>query len=180
MRIGQTWENEKIRVHMYADSIHVKDLTNAGKRGKSVDAFSVGLHYARDISSRLHDIVDSFNDSTDYAKALGYAAKALAETPEMQFHESKKRGVDVVPPNLKPIVIHTNDLYVKSDIQGFRMKDLQDINEATTINTNRSGAVKAYKWFRENYAELQSMTYKQAVTALHRAGIPAREYYALD
>lgn len=39
--VGKTFQNEKVRIHRYSDTLVVTDLTNAGKRGKKCDEMVV-------------------------------------------------------------------------------------------------------------------------------------------
>jgi len=34
--LGKTWENGKVRIHRFSNSLHIWDLANAGRRGKKV------------------------------------------------------------------------------------------------------------------------------------------------
>lgn len=100
--VGDTVQNERIRIHRYRDSIKVTDLTNAGKRGKRVEQFDLSPAYGPfgpggDRMSWLDQTgADLVNlASRGYDAVLKYV-KDL-DPRSIELSESKLRGVDVEP-----------------------------------------------------------------------------------
>ncbi len=62
--IGRSFQNEIVRIHRYSDVLEVTDITNAGKRGKKADQFTVQLSYAYkgDQNAWFERTSDSFVD----------------------------------------------------------------------------------------------------------------------
>lgn len=103
--VGQTFQNEKVRIHRFRDQIRVTDLTNAGKRGKAVMEMTVLPSYAYkgDHGAWLDRMGKSFvqeygHHSNPYRGIKSLLTDILQDYPgEIDIHERKLRGVDVEP-----------------------------------------------------------------------------------
>jgi hypothetical protein len=185
VRVGQGVETKNLRIHRYRDSLSVIDLTNAGKRGKTVDRFSaahnptigdddpraIGLdNLAYDISSGK---IKTYDEALRQAKSLG-----------LEIYEGTVRGVDVAPPGSKPIEVNTDNLYVKIDHTSFMVRDKRDQNNDPTLIPPMKGgrtAVKKFRaWADKNIALLNTMTFAELNKEMSREGIDSHYYCAMD
>jgi len=188
--VGCTVEVGSLRIHRYADSFTVHDLTNAGKRGKKVDHFSVGFWAARPEVVHVMDmIVNTFVAVPDYATSLAYAKESVsrlkvAGVPCLEIHESVSRGVDILPASSEKIVIEGDLVRIEADEHEFSVRCRADkFNEPTAINPTRGGrtAGKAfYAFARDNKAALKGMAFRDVLAALMEKGIGFHDYCAMD
>lgn len=176
LQVSDSYENGKIRVFMSYYHLLVTDLTNAGKRGKTVDSFSLSIKKRENFNSLL-EYVDRIDSQTTYVDALEEVPLFLEE---LSFNENTKRGVDVIPGGVKPIKVQNAKMYLQSDPKGFQMRDLTDVNEASAYEASRTDASKAYKFFQQNIADLQNMSFKSVLMAMNKNRINYKSYYALD
>lgn len=91
---GDTWENDKVRIHRFADSFKVWDLTYAGKRGKKVRVLTALPRTYAEMKdwTETHSKHVLLNASGGYDSVKKYFADidaAISETAE--------RGIDVRP-----------------------------------------------------------------------------------
>ena len=161
---------------MSADFLTVTDLTNAGKRGKTVDSFSLSIK-KRENQGDLLEYADRIDSQTTYVDALEEVPLFLEE---LSFDESTKRGVDVIPGGVKPIKVQNPKMYLHSDPKGFQIRDLTDVNQMIAYEASRTDASKAYKFFQQNIADLQNMSFDGVLMAMAKNGIKYKSYFALD
>lgn len=190
--VGGGYEDERsnLRFHRYMTSIQVTDLTNAGKRGKKVDEFTVyDLDYAEDkaavdrlaaqlVKARNYSEAKSLAEAwTEYYTDIGAGAK-----PKMEYR--KLRGVDVTPAGFKPIKIHGKGVSIEADYNTFTVKDTADkSNESTCIPAIRGGKkdIKVfYRWVKDNEVRLKTMAYRDVVKGMMQQGIKFHQYCAMD
>lgn len=102
--MGQTFQNEKVRIHRYRDSFRVTDLRNAGKRGKKVPEMAIMLTraYTGDVDQwfdiQAKQFLDYAKSSDPYAKIRAYIKDLLVDYPkDIDLQETMLRGVDVEP-----------------------------------------------------------------------------------
>lgn len=184
LRIGETWENDKFRVHRYASSLVVTDLTNAGKRGKKVDEFAL---YGLDMKLLPQEgIVDEImmlvqrGDSWKRVLQAAEEAHALGAGLEVR----SPRGVDVLPGGTKPLELKTPNLYITADPKTFMVRDLKDTNNEPTaippMSGGKTAAAKFYAWLKTNQDRVKSLDYRGILKAMSSAGIGYHDYLAMD
>ena len=193
VRIGETVEDKKrqLRIQRFMTTLRVTDLTNAGKRGKKVDQFSIyDLDRAEDVDAvdrltanlltrvRNYDEARSWADAwVDYYKTSGKRSR-----PQMEFGQSK--GVDVAPAGFEPISIATKKITINADYDSFRVQDVADqYNLSTCIPAFKGGKrdIKVfYRWVLDNKSKLSSMTFSDVVREMGANGIKYHRYCAMD
>lgn len=107
--MGETAEAGNIRVHRYRDSLHVWDLTNAGKRGKKVPTMSLAptSYYKGDVQGwldRMSYVALNYGKAGSHPYALfkNYITDLLHDVPnEIEMIEREERGIDVIPGGTK-------------------------------------------------------------------------------
>lgn len=195
--IGDDFENELIRVHRFASSIRVTDLTNAGKRGKTVDYFALyNLDFVKD--EKIRNLIDKFlvylQRNANYAKVKAMADGIVQEGQRLyktgrlkglgpKIEVMRAKGVDIAPGGFKEIKIDTPDLVGYAGSEGFRVMERNDPNETTIIAPSRGAktAIKNfYKWVMANDREIRSMTFSDVLRSLKKEGIDYHQYCAMD
>lgn len=186
--IGHTWDNENWRIHRFADSIKVTDLTNAGKRGKKVQILSVVAKRYRGegmagMESLAMEFVMHAKRGASYARMKQVADEA-AEAGIADLYEESERGVDVAPGNFGPISIHGKHVYVEVGWKDFTVRDKVDQHNLPTCIPAIKGGLKAipvfYRWVDENRAAIENMTFREITKAMGQLGISYHEYCAMD
>ena len=190
LNAGDTLERQDYRIHRYVDSLHLTDLTNAGKRGKKVQELWVswwrGSVGEGNLLSMLHDWFEFATRAPSF--------KALAATIETGLSELKSegtsvesgwnthRGVDVMPGGFKKLTIHTDEFYLSAEYDGFRVKDMQDrYNEPTCISRGGKKDIKQfYRWVKDNESKLKRMTFQDVIRSMRDEGIDYHYYCAMD
>lgn len=200
LAIGQTIETDILRIHRYANSIRVTDLTNAGKRGKSVDEFALyDLDHEGRMDKRIQGFIEKFAKDLprmkSYSMALKVAqgivdeAERLAKASEQfqtvpKIETSKYQGVKVAPAGFKSIDIDGKHVRLHADNSSFHVTDKDDkYNEQTLIAPikRKSTAIKAFlAWAKENESKIANMTFAQINDVLHKADIETHYYCAID
>ena len=189
LAIGQTIETPVLRVHRYSGSISVTDLTNAGKRGKMVDDFTLyDLDWIEDPS--VKGIVEKFASQLgtmkSYRSALVMAKGLVAAARRMgssrpNIEEHKQKGVRVRPVGSPEIVINTSYIVGYADGQRFSVKDKGDpMNEPTIMQRGKQSASQFYKWIRKNDKRVNSMNFSDIRNALNKEKIDYHYYCAMD
>jgi len=186
--VGRTWDNENWRVHRYADSIKVTDLTNAGKRGKKVQILSVvAKRYRGEGMAGMESLAMEFimhaKRGASYAR-MKQVAEEATEAGIADLYEESDRGVDVAPGNFGPISIHGKHVYVEVGWKDFSVRDKVDQNNLPTCIPAIKGGLKAipvfYRWVDENRAAIENMTFREVTKAMGDLGIQYHEYCAMD
>jgi hypothetical protein len=182
VRVGQTIEISHYRIHRYRDSFVVTDVTNAGKRGKAC----LELH-AQSKSTRNDSRYTSLG-SGDAAYALIWARRGVDfEVMAEKMRESNDvsvrqlRAVDVTPNGAKVEVITTR-LVATFEPSEFSIKDATDFhNEETVISLDRKRDTRAaHKWAITNREKLETMGFRDVVSAFRDLGIEFHRYCAMD
>lgn len=184
LRVGETWENDKFRVHRYASSLVVTDLTNAGKRGKKVDEFALyGLDMRLLPQEGIVDEIMMLVQRGDGWNRILQAAKE-AEVLGAGLEVRSPRGIDVLPGGTKPVELKTPSLWIRSDPKDFLVRDLRDtINEPTLIPPTsgaKTAATKFYAWIKDNQDKIKSLDFRGIQKAMSSAGIGYHYYLAMD
>jgi len=103
--LGQTWENDKVRVHRYSNSFHVWDLANAGKRGKKVRFMTIlPKGYRADEAEWLEQQARYLvlQASRGYDGIKRYF-ETLSKENDAEINERQERGIDVLPAGTRTI-----------------------------------------------------------------------------
>lgn len=181
--VGKTIENGLIRIHRYAHTIMVWDLTFAGKRGKKVERLaietsSIGGPLGQGL---LDEIVGKLEDCTtlDQVKKV-----LLSYTNDIHIGSYFERSIDVYPAGFKEVSIRTPHVLVEVGYKDFTVKNLDDIyNEETCIPAIKGGLRSIpvfYRWVRDNESEIKNMTFYQIVDIMSKLGVPTHSYCAVD
>jgi hypothetical protein len=172
--------------------VRVTDLTNAGKRGKTVDEFSLyDLDFIKE--PKVQRLVDRFlgtlKRTKSYAKALGMAKGIAAEADRLgksypKIETTTHRGVDVAGAGFKKIEVNGANVYVRADNSSFSVRDKKDrYNEQTCIapvRAKKTAVKKFYAWAKKNESRLQTMTFGDVTDAMRKNGIDYHYYCAMD
>ena len=98
-----TGKDSNIHVHRYTTSLHIQDLTLAGKRGKSVPMMTIILndnYYKGDVDEWFSDVMDQLAkcDTWDDVKMLAHELERdTIPDHAVVTHEQKLRAIDVAP-----------------------------------------------------------------------------------
>lgn len=100
--IGRSHQNEIVRIHRYSDMLEVTDITNAGKRGKKADQFTVELTYAYkgDQKAWFERTSDSFVDLAPRGLPAmrAYIKDLMHDFPgEISLSERQLKAITVEP-----------------------------------------------------------------------------------
>lgn len=200
--VGKTVElpRSNVRVHRYRDVLMFWDLTNAGKRGKKVDTFSIGNieHMDPEYQKVIEGFISNLFNWRSYAD-VRYAAKVVAEvhhdgtrengyqpfggmTP--RIHDSQERGVDVAPAGFGPIRVDGEHVSIDAGWKSFSVRDKDDQFNLPTCIPSIKGGVKDikvfYRWVTDNEAALKRMLYRDVLKGMDAAGIGYHSYCAMD
>ena len=192
---GKTFENTKMRWHIYSSGVRVWELLNAGKRGKTVEGFALyDLDYVRDtqILDALKKWVLGLNRQRSYGMALDEARRITLTTPKggpgtglsPKIEMFQEKGVDVAPAGFKPIKLDTPNFTLEADFKDFVVRDRTDLNNEPTCIPHFQGGkrdVKVFfRWVSDNQAKLHNMTYSDVLEAMRSEGIKYHSYCAMD
>lgn len=186
MQIGETREAGALRFHRYRESIKVTDLTNAGKRGQTVDEFHVGMSYAKDSLARLEDVCDAVLSATTYAEACAAAQYLANEAPSaLHFSAQAFKSIAVQPAGFETISICNEHMCLTAGYDDFGISDLTDqANCPRVIPTCHDGkktAVKRfYAYVKANREQLQRATFGEVWDGAQAAGVRTHYYCAND
>ncbi len=177
LSIGETFENDKWRVHRYADSIVITDLTNAGRRGKQVLSW-VLMHVrtGESTSMEFEMLAKRGVDAARMKTAVDEAVEVGAE-----FFERNQKGVDIKPGNFQKLVVRGAHITITADYDDFMIQDIDDdMNEPTCIGKGKKDVYLFYRWVKDNMKALQPMTFGAAMDAAKKAGIKLHQFCAID
>jgi len=191
MSIGETLENTKVRAQMFANTLRVTDLTDAGKRGKRVSQFALyDLDRAKvnqETASIFQNLVEAtvgghatFSTLLQMAKTVANEQDALA--PKLEV--SALRGVDVAPAGVKALRIQGQFVSIRAEHDDFSVEDTHDQNNLSTCIPAIKGGKKDipvfYRWVQDNQSQIKSMTFQEVVGAMRGLGIKYHQYCAMD
>lgn len=186
LSIGDSMETKgRVRLHRYADVLYVFDLTNAGKRGKSVERFAISWNRRDDkANARTYDLVDEIEKGLSYYSAFALAKAMFSNLTGVNIYESKLKGIEVAPAGFKPIKIHTDNVYIEADYDSFTVRDLVDQNNLPTCIPSSRGKKTSvygfYRWLSDNQSRVKGMSYSEILTELRKNGIDYHSYCAMD
>lgn len=187
--VGKTMENGIIRVHRFATSIRVVDLTNAGKRGKNVSIFAF---YMLDKVKAYTDLIDSFTSflrKANYKSALEYAYKVMEEIHTSnnssfapKIEERSEKGVKVDPPGVDPIKISNPLMVAVVEPQDFYFRDITDKNLPAIMprKRKRSASKIVYAWVQKNRDVVERMSLQDVMDALRNMGVDFHYWLTMD
>ena len=187
---GNTFEGPNIRFHAFRTAYRVWDLTNAGKRGKTVDVFA--LYHIDDVRDEaLGDDIIRFGfrlKNMRYDAALAMAqqlvsrSKALGEPLDLEVHQEK--GIAVMPAGYEPIEIRTGDVFIEATYDSFVIRDRMDKNNLPVcIPAAKGGKASVpafYRWIKDNMAKVQNLRFYQILELMQKEGIKYHTYCAMD
>ena len=187
--LGKTNESSHIRWHIFATSIRVWDLTNAGKRGKKVDTFALwGLDYISDVDvqASLAKWIKNTLPKQNYKQALQFAKSTEQAThdryPSLEIRQ--EMGVRVAPPGFGPFKLETPNVSIEADWDSFTVNDKIDQNNLPScIPASKGGkaSVKVfYRWVQDNQNRIKQMTFGQIQQEMRKAGIKSHYYCRMD
>jgi hypothetical protein len=186
LNVGETFENEKWRVHRYADSIHATDLTNAGKRGAKVPVLVMRVVRQSDVPMESLAMEMTMNakrmaDFTRMKLVFDEAQEIFGNAVQISIEQS--RGVDVAPGGFETLHVKGQHVEVEAGHKSFSVRDLDDkFNEPTAIST--TGGLKGipvfWRWVKDNEAALQHMVYRDVLKTLDSLGVKYHDYLAMD
>lgn len=186
LNVGETMETEKWRIHRFAESIRVTDLTNAGKRGKKVESWII---FSNSGGSKALPLETMALQYAMWAKRDATPAKMKSVLDEdlevygdtMSLETRTERGVDVLPGGFKPVFVRGAHVTIESSLTDFVIRDINDDNnEPTCIAKGKKSIGQFYKWISENQKKAQSMTLGQIMNALKTEGIEYHYFCAVD
>lgn len=193
LAVGQTVENSALRIHRYNSSIRVWDLTNAGKRGKTVDGFALyDLDYVSGTpegEAEIKKLTALLPRLTFYAKAVKAAQEMLERANgargiglvKMEF--SKSRGVDIDPLMTEKVIVKGPHMSVGITANDFVIRDLTDMHNEPVMIPGRRRATSTkllYSWALANRSNIPSMTYPQLRKVMEGLGVVYHEFMAVD
>jgi hypothetical protein len=178
--IGDTVENDILRMHRYTGSITLWDLTNAGKRGRKVTRLSVSASFDSRVDRRL--TLEQAARSIEGLRCFDDAKLELEEIDGLDISTYQDRGVDVIPAGFKTIRIKTARLSLEVGYNDFSVEDTTDLSNCPTcIPEGQRKMIPAfYRWVSENFDRIPAMSYHEILSAMSAQGIRYYDYCAMD
>lgn len=183
---GETVEVGSVRIHRYAESLTVTDLTNAGLRGKKVDHMSVGILGYKGVEEALEEVVWAIEGAKTFDKIHTILTKDFPElNPDVRLSVTvtQLRGIDVTPGGFKPLVVKGKGVQVEVGYKTFAVRNLDSSNEDTCIPALKGGikGIPAfYRWVSDNESKLKSMTFNDVLRQMDIIGVDFHRYCAID
>lgn len=192
---GKTVEFPKsqIRAHRYQNSLQVVDTTNAGKRGKKVDSFTlydIPSKMTMEVATAYSTLLDAILHGQVPFATLLPVAKTVADMGEHDMLAPKlqmtaQRGVDVRPAGFETLSIHGHFVAVEAGYNDFVVRDTMDRNNETTCIPAMKGGKKDipvfYRWVLDNQSKLQGgMRFNEVLEAMRSLGVKYHQYCAMD
>lgn len=181
IQVGSTVEQGSIRIHRYSDWTSVTDLTNAGKRGKTVEV--IGFRLNRYFADAYYNLFAGPLQACKNMAQVHLLANTYALTdpdePRSDFVTySEQRGVDVVPSLKQVIKLQTTKFTLSASPLDFTVRDSSrqgQVLHALQSSKKRS-ALAFYTWLQENLVRVQDMTVTQIAQELLRKKIQYDSY----
>jgi 2'-5' RNA ligase len=169
LQVGRTFYSGSIRIHRYAGSIQVTDMTNAGKRGKRVLQLNVLPRYSGS-SEEIMALLDTVSEVLVRLDTTEQVEKALtAYGQRFNVTKSVLRGVDVEPVGTKFTIKTNTGLYITSSPHDFMVLNSQPMTHPKTgepmgtfQDTNyfprkKPDAIVFYAWLKDNLAKANNL-----------------------
>lgn len=181
--VGKTDENESIRWHRYAPSTRVWDLTNAGRRGKIVDVFSLYGYDWRggpEAAERVDEFVGNL-PKMDFQQALK-AARELEKDGIGRVETSHEKGILVDPPGFKSFTMEALGFTLSMHPRdGYSVLDKSDLdNMPACYNRGKSDVKRFYRWVQENMHKIRRMSYQELLRAMSQEDFDFHSYCRMD
>jgi hypothetical protein len=187
LKVGDTVENGHLRVHRYRGSMEVTDLTNAGKKGKTVRQFTIDniddYRMKDDTDTEaLYKFAGFMSTVSDYDRAL-HAAKNFTEITTGKVHEGEKKGIHVP---MGSDGFHNNNMVVKYDSTSFSISDLSDTINAPRaippVSNGKSDIKKFFNFMNNEFTKkrIANMSYDDFLRELSKQGIHYHSYLSND
>lgn len=177
-------DNRQVRIHKALYKVVVTDLQNAGKKGKICREMTVTNFYKSFFSGREWEkTISSLHKASSYEEILDmlYSTAQLVkekypyDNAVAEFHETERRGVDVLPANLEPIVIKTNDFFLRSEVDDFAIQDRQ--SHSTYLPAVRGGEEETlvfFRWVTDNLFRIKQMSCAEVIASMEAMGVRYR------
>lgn len=208
--MAQTVERNGMRLHRFMSNLHVLDLANAGKRGKTVSSFTLSGFDPRNdgfASAKAVAILEAglkaIAKAKGYAQAVQIARETAAQVREaesgkaayadrVKFTEGSSRGVDVEPAQ------GAAGAQIKAETPTFTLEaSLTDFSVAEKPRPGHGGddtqiimpptygakktAIKAfYLWVQANLSDIKRMTFRELYKALSDAKLAYHIFSTMD
>lgn len=177
-----TVETPSWRAHRFADSVEVVSLTNAGRKGKKCERWSFEFGYAsagreERMEAAIPSVLALVNDGAPVSLMTALMAE-LEATLEARVTPRLLRGVDVAPcAPVTRVEIEGSALHLTIDETGFRAACKVDlINRPSAHGKNKLEARRLARWVRTNAATVETMTFREFVTAASALPVTVNEY----
>ena len=194
LEMGETVEypGSRVRAHRYRDSLQVVDTTNAGKRGKKVDGFTlynIPEAMTQEVAGAYNTLIGVLTHAQAPFAVLVNLAQNVATQGENEVRSPRiqmtaQRGVDVMPAGFKPIKLNGENVYIEASYKNFMVRDNKDQNNLPTCIPALKGGQKDipvfYRWVSDNQALIHKMTFSQVLTAMNTLGVNYHQYCAMD
>ncbi len=200
--LGATVEIGTVRIHRFADSFRVTDMTNAGKRGQVVREAMISRHtHDRDVAAAWMDsMAKGIVLYGSYDRVLALISDILVDAPgEIDVSERSLRGVDVVPAGNLPLVVATAWGRITAELDSFLVRRCQRVEHprglvmaANDDGTDHSHTTSAlyyecgrtptaakksaavfYAWVRDNRAAAELLSFDELRATWRELGVHA-------
>lgn len=188
--IGHDFESEKsmIRAHRFMNSLKVWDLSNAGKRGKKVDSFTIMINEDNDIEVKALEEISKKAEKAKHfielkLEAISIVDDALDNDVQIDFYKNNYRGVDIQPAGFKPIKLKGKYVDIEAGYNRFVVRDKQDEYNLPTCMPAANGKrdIKLfYRWLKDNEKKVKNMTFNEIVRELQKNKIKYNQYCSMD
>lgn len=182
MSVGDEIEVNDFRLHLWSGYVTVTDLTNAGKRGKTVERFSIAEH---DLSfDDYYNLINILKKCHDYNEAKSFTKGYMNDRNiEKSIIISTYKGIEIYPKGFKKIQIKGKHVYINIDYNGFSIRDLDDANnEPTVIDTDKTGPKQLYRYLSDgnNVNKVKDMSFSDICKLLSELKINNHYYCAMN
>ena len=188
-------KTDRLKVNEWREGFVITDMTNAGKRGKSVLVSKVRTDsHHNDRIAWKYQLRADLKSAKTYKEAMFYVTSARAEAmlhfeklgedyPPALFSvsEDTKRGIDVAPANLKPIVLKGSDWGFTSTPADFSGSQGYDYRIIPPIHGSKvKAAKKLYDLLTKEIAKGTRFTSLADITILMRNNNIGYHSYYVD
>ena len=175
IQLGETIENGTVRIHHYSHQLQITDITNAGKRGKTVKRISADGYCNREAVIALASIIDKCKTFEE--------AETLVRATDLDIYESEYKGVRIKPAGFETIKTQNEFVSILAEYDSFTICDLKDTyNEERVIpyhNSKKSTIKKFYTWASKKTLQ-ESENFNDVVREISNADISYHRYCAMD
>jgi len=161
---------DNVRIQRWRDHFRVWDLTNAGKRGKSVEGFvlSTTHYYKGDAAAWMDNMGKVLPEQGDYNAIVRLIKDVQHDYPnEIEMSEFKEKGINVLPASSAPIQLETDTgIRIKADPLDFSVVNSvkhmgpkgNSFNQDTLFSPrNKKDALLFYTWLKTNLSKVNKM-----------------------